>query len=632
MKMQDSVSWNIILHGLLDQDAFEEGLQLYTQARRIGFDPNTSTLLLLIQAYRSLRAFDEGLKFHGYLIRGGLWSLKSVQNSLLCMYTEIGMEYAENLFEELYEKDVISWSVMIRGYVHHDEILFALNSFNKMATDVGIEADGQTMVSILKGCTNLGDIRLGKSFHGFSLLRGLNYDLFVGNALVDFYCNCTDVASAIRVFSEMYHKNLVTWNSLLCGFVHNEMYPEAFTLFSSMEKSGFVADEVTLVNLIQSCKVVGVLRQCNLIHSKVIQQGFQSNEFAMNSLIDAYGKCNQINYACKVFCQIKRPDVVTWGTMISGFTHCGMPDEAVSVYREMRASVDKSSPVTLLNLIEACALSAELRISNWAHGIAITMGLASHVVLGTAILDMYSKCGAIVECRRVFDQISMKNVVSWSAIISAYGLNGLPRDALSLLSEMKASGFKPNSVTTLSVLSACCHGGLVDEGLSIFNDLANNGAEMKLEHYSCLVDLLARSGHLVDALDIIKHIPVGMNPSASAWGALLSACRNYEDSEFTDRALSQILELEPTSTAGYLLASNIYAARGSWVDAFGMRSLVKRRGIKVVPGFSLVHASNNAYRFAAGDLNHPLSHMLCPVIEQLHLCMKKEVRATTFVS
>lgn len=632
MKIQDSVSWNIILHGLLDQDAFEEGLELYTQARGIGFDPNISTLLLLIQSYRRLGAFGEGLKFHGYLIRSGLWSSTSVQNSLLCMFTEIGIEYAENLFEEMYEKDVISWSVMIRGYVLHDEIWFALESFNKMASDFGIEADGQTMVSILKGCTNLGDIRLGKSFHGFALLRGLNNDLFVGNALVDFYCNCKDVDSAIRLFSEMCHKNLVTWNSLLCGFVHNEMHPEAFTLFSSMEKSGFFADEVTLVNLIQSCKVLGVLRQCNLIHSKVIQQGFQSNEFAMNSLIDAYGKCHQINYAYKVFCQIKRPDVVTWSTMISGFTHCGMPDEAISVYREMRTSIDKSSTVTMLNLIEACALSAELRRSNWAHGIAITMGLTSHVVLGTAILDMYSKCGAIFESRRVFDQISMKNLVSWSAIISAYGLNGLPHDALLLFSEMKARGFKPNSVTTLSVLSACCHSGLVDEGLSVFIDLANDGAEMKLEHYSCLVDLLARAGNLGDALDIIKYTHVGMKPSASAWGSLLSACRNYENGELAVCALSQILELEPSSSAGYLLASNIYAARGSWADAFGMRSLVKRRGIKVVPGYSLVHAGNKAYRFAAGDLNHPLSPLLCPVIEQLHLCMKKEMRATPLVS
>ncbi|KAI3470130.1 hypothetical protein Pfo_026793 [Paulownia fortunei] len=628
MKTKDSVSWNIVLHGHLDQGAFEEGFNLFIQARAVGFEPNISTLVLMIQAYRSLRAFNDGQRFHGYLIQSGLWSLTSVQNSLLGMYTDIRMDYAENLFDEIYEKDVISWSVMISGYVHSDDTMFALESFKQMVSEFRVEADGQIMVSVLKGCANLGDIRMGKLIHGFVVLRGLNYDLFVANTLVDLYCKCGDIESSVIAFREMPYRNIVSWNSLLSGFVHNEKHAEASTLFASMRKSGVDADEVTLVNLLLICKVLGDLHQCKLIHSRVIHRGFQSNDLVMNSLIDAYAKCNQIHLSWRLFCQIKRPDIVTWSTMISGFTHCGMPDEAISLYREMQLSLENPNPVTLLNLLEACALSAEIGRSKWAHGVAIQMGLASDAVVGTAILDMYSKCGAIEASRRAFDQISMKNVVSWSAIIAAYGLNGLPHDALALLSEMEVHGLEPNLVTTLSVLSACCHGGLVEEGLSVFKDLANkHGAELKLEHYSCLVDLLARAGNLDDALELVKSIPVGMKPSASAWGALLSACRNYENRKFTTGALSQILELEPSSSAGYLLASNMYAAGGSWTDASGMRCLMKERGVKVVAGYSLVHVSSKAYTFTAGDKYHPLSHMFCPVIEQLHSCMRMDMGA-----
>ncbi|KAL2507258.1 Tetratricopeptide repeat (TPR)-like superfamily protein [Forsythia ovata] len=247
-----------------------------------------------------------------------------------------------------------------------------------------------------------------------------------------------------------------------------------------------------------------------------------------------------------------------------------MPDEAIAVYREMCLSEENPNHVTLINLLEACALSAELRRSKWAHGIAIRMGLASNVAVGTAILDMYSKCGAIEASRKAFDQIPQKSSVSWGAIISAHGLNGLPHDALALLSKMKVHGLKPNPDN--STLCVIC----------------------MLEHYSCLVDLLARAGKLDSAFDMIMRIPSGMKPSASAWGALLSACRNYENTELGAGALDHVLELEPSVSAGYLLASNIYAAGGSWVDASRMRWMVKERGIKMVAGYSLVHIDNKA--------------------------------------
>ncbi|EYU40270.1 hypothetical protein MIMGU_mgv1a019758mg, partial [Erythranthe guttata] len=381
----------------------------------------------------------------------------------------------------------------------------------------GVEADGQTMVSVLKGCTNLADIKMGKLIHVFIISRGLNYDLFIGNTLVDFYCKCRDVDSAVLSFTEMPCKNIVSWNSMRSGFVHNEKHAEALTLFGWMKRSGLDSDEVTLVNLLSLCKFLGDLRQCT----------FRIERLAVNSLIGAYTKCNEIDVSWKLFCQIKRPDIVTWSTMISGFTYCRMPDEAISLYQEMFLSLENPNTVTLINLLEACGVSAEVGRSKWAHAIAIRMGLASDVVVGTAILDMYSKCGAVETSERAFDQISTKNIVWWSAIIAAYGLNGHPRVALALLSKMEMNGLK----------------------------------------HPCLVDLLARSGNVNDALELIKCIPFGMKAGPSAWGAVLSACRNYEDREVSVGAISRVLEMEPSSSAGYLLASNVYASMGSGSDA-----------------------------------------------------------------
>ncbi|KAL7211690.1 hypothetical protein ACSBR2_014528 [Camellia fascicularis] len=427
---------------------------------------------------------------------------------------------------------------------------------------------------------------------------------------------------AQKLFDEMSSRDLISWSvmmgpmckvrklrllfdcsekcaMILSGFVSNEKYSEALLLFDSMWKAGIDADEVTLVNLLQTCEHLLDPIHCKSIHSIIIQRGYEVNDLVMNSLIDAYAKCNLITLAWNLFNQMKRRDTVTWSTMIAGFTHCGMPDEAIAVFQEMKQVQNKPNVITVLNLLEACSISADLKRSKSAHGIAIRRGVEADVAVGTAILDMYSKCGAIKASESVFDQITKKNFVSWSAMIAAYGMNGLPQYALALVDKMRAHSLRPNPVTTLSVLSACSHGGLIEEGLLFFRELAQDHAvELRLEHYSCVVDLLARAGKLDTAME------------------------THGNSELGSGAFSCILELEPSNSAGYLLASSMYLAGGLWVDAARMRWLVKERGVRLVTGYSLVHVNDKACKFVAGDKHHSFSGEVYLVSEQLHLCMK----------
>ena len=618
----DSVSWNIMIHGLLSQGASDEGLWRFKQARIFGFEPNVSTLVLAIHACRSLGAMDEGLKMHGYIIRSGFLDITSVQNSLLSMYAGTHMERAKELFDEMPERDVISWSVMIGGYTQTGEAQMALELFLEMTSNTSIEPDGMTVVSVLKACTNIGDISMGRSVHGVVIYRGLNYDIFVGNSIIDMYSKCNDHKSAFNAFTEMPYKNTVSWNSIISGLVRGEKHSEALSLFSSMGSGGFRADEVTLVNLLQTCKYVDTF-QCKFIHCIVIRWGYELNELVINSLVDAYAKCNLIEHAWKLFNQLRTKDRVSWSTMISGFNHCGQPDEAMALFQEMIRAQERPNEVTILSLLEACSVSPDLKRSKSAHGIAIRRGLTAEVAVGTAILDMYSKCGEIGLSRKAFDQMPEKNIVSWGAMIAACGMNGLARDALALLPEMKLHGLKPNAVTTLSVLSACSHGGLVEEGLSFFENMVeDHGVEPGLEHYSCMVDMLGRAGKLDSAMNLIKKMPETMRDGAGLWGALLSACRSNGNSRVGAGAVSRVLELEPHSSAGYLLASSMYAASGLWEDAARMRWLVKARGVKVVAGYSLVHVEDRAWRFVAGDKSHPRAGEIWDVVEQLHDCMK----------
>ncbi|GMY05289.1 pentatricopeptide repeat-containing protein At2g17210 [Fagus crenata] len=620
MRSRDSVSWNIMIYGHLHQGALKEGLLWFMNARVDGFEPNTSTLVLVIRACHSLRAKLEGLQVHGYIFRSGFLAIPSVQNSLLSLYADADMESARKMFDEMCEKDVISWSVIIGGYVQNEEAQVGLQVFREMVSEVGIEPDGITMVSLLKACASLGELSTGRMVHGLVISRGFGFEVYLGNSLIDMYSKCYDAESAFKAFNEMCQRNNVTWNSILSGFILNKKHLEAVSLFYLMGKEGIEADEVTLVNILQTFKFFVQPFQCKSVHCVIIRRGYESNELVLNSLMDAYAKCNFVELAWELFDAMEKRDVISWSTMIAGFTYCGKPDEAIAVFQEMAHAQEKLNVVTIINLLEACSASAELRRSMWAHGISIRRGLEAEVAVGTAIIEMYSKCGAIEDSRKAFEQIPEKNIFSWSAMIAAYGMNGFAHEALALLAEMKKHGVKPNAVTALSVLSACSHGGLIEEGLCFFNSMVqDHGVEPGLEHYSCMVDMLGRAGQLDSAMDLIKKMPGGLEAGASVWGALLSACRSHGNSKLGVGAVSRVLELEPLNSSGYLLASSMYASGGSWVDAARMRRLVKERGVRVVAGYSLVHVNNKACRFLAGDKSSPKIHS---IVDQLHGCMK----------
>ncbi|XXG39166.1 hypothetical protein AAC387_Pa01g0195 [Persea americana] len=627
---KDSVSWNVAIHGLLDQGASEKGLFMFTQARLAGFEPNVSNLVLVLQACRSLGARQEGFKIHGFIIRSGFSDVVSVQNSLLSLYVKSqDMVSAHQLFDEMPQRDLISWSVMISGYARCGEGQIALQLFQEMRSGECVDLDGLTVVSVIQACTSFADIDQGRLIHGFVIRRGFEFDLHVENALVDLYCKCMDVEAAHKVFNNMLERNIVSWNSILSGLVYNGKYSEALELFYLMEKARIEADEITVVNLLQSCKNLGRTLECKCIHSVIIRRGFDINELVLNSLLDAYAKCNVVELAWKLFDSTKERDLFSWSTMIGGFAHCGRPDEAMALYQEMKMAQQKPNSVTMLSLLEACSISEDLERLKWAHCMAIRNGTMCEVAVGTAILETYAKCGEVDESRRVFNEMPERNIVSWSAMIAAYGMNGCARDALAVLRDMELHGLKPNKITILSVLSACSHGGLVAEGLSCFKEMINGyGLKPSSEHYSCLVDMLGRAGDLDGAIDVIRKMPGGFEASSSIWGALLSACRKHGNSKLGRGAASHVVELEPLSSAGYLIASGMYAAGGLWDDAARMRWLAKEKQVRVVAGYSLVHVNSRAYKFVSGDTSHQQSTEIYGMVEHMHSCMREQKNDT----
>jgi pentatricopeptide repeat protein len=229
---------------------------------------------------------------------------------------------------------------------------------------------------------------------------------------------------------------------------------------------------------------------------------------------------------------------------------------------------------------------------------------------------MYAKCGSIEIARHLFDKMVKRDVVSWNTIISGYGMHGRGEDALALFSQMQEKDMVPNSITFISVLSACSHAGLVNEGWHYF-DCMNKVYCISpgMKHYACMVDLLGRAGLLDEAQNFIQKMPI--QPDAGVWGALLGACRIHGNVDLGECIAKQLLELESEDAGHYVLVSNIYAAAGRWDDVSRMRTLMKKRELKKTPGYSFIEVNNRTHAFVVGDRSHPQSEQIYALLENL---------------
>ncbi|XP_078161463.1 pentatricopeptide repeat-containing protein At2g17210-like [Carex rostrata] len=607
---KNSVSWNALIHGFMSNGDYLNGLSHWKEARVCDFfKPNLSTLVVSIQACWKLQEYKEGLNLHGYVLKIGFIRDLSVANSLLTMYGKIQeLICAQKLFDEMLKIDVISWSALISAYAQTDHAVNAILLFRNMFNGAFVDLDGLSVVSVIQACCNIGNMCNGTMLHGLVVSWGFENDVFVANSLIDMYSKSFDMESAYKVFVQMPERNLVSWNSIFSGLVHAERCVEALTMFDSMINCGIRGDDVTLVSLLQLCKKQKQPMWCKCVHAVIIRRVRFSNIILMNSLLDAYAKCDLMELALQLFDNMEERNLFTWNTMVSGFASCGKPNEAITFFVEAQRELGSPNSVTMLGLLEACVCLAEVIFSNCAHGMAVKNGFINGLAVGTGLVDAYGKCGDLVSAREVFDEMPKRNILTYNAMIGALGMNGRGMESLTLLEEMKSNGLEPNGVTVLTVLSACSHAGLVKEGLAFFDKMVNEiSFQPQMEHYSCVVDMLGRAGDLKGAISFIEKLPETVQANAPAWGALLSACRSYEDCEVGPEAVTRVIQLEPSNSAGYLMASNMYAKHGLVDETAKLRSLIREKGMKVMSGYSSVHIGQEAHNFVSHDGSHPES-------------------------
>lgn len=310
-----------------------------------------------------------------------------------------------------------------------------------------------------------------------------------------------------------------------------------------------------------------------------------------NMMIHGFCKRGDVGKGFRIFQQMSEHSVVSWNSMILGFVQGGRDSEALWLLREMWDAGFEPDDVTVVTVLPVCARLGALDVGHWIHSYADKRGLSKEVVaVGNALVDMYCKCGDLVSAHMCFNEMPQRNVVTWNSMISGLAFNSHGDLGINMFEEMKKQGVEPNDVTFIGVLACCTHAGLVQRGRELFDIMIKKHLiKPRLEHYGCMVDLLGRYGHVREAFELIKSIP--MRASAAIWGALLSACRIHGDLEIAECAAQELVELEPWNSGNYVLLSNVYAEAGRWDKVENVRVLMREKSVQKTPGQSMVESS-----------------------------------------
>ncbi|XP_057997629.1 pentatricopeptide repeat-containing protein At2g13600-like [Hevea brasiliensis] len=581
-------------------------------------------------------------------------------------------------FERNPFQSVVSWTAAISGYVQNGFSVEAVKLFFKLL-ESGVKANDVTFTSVVRACAGLGDFGLGMSVLGLIIKTGFEHYIAVSNSLItlclrmgeinlargvfdrmkkrdvvswtailDTYVEMGDMGEARRIFDEMPERNEVSWSAMIARYSQSGCPEESLKLFHQMIQEGFKPNSSCFSSVLSALASIEALQAGMNIHGHVTKIGIEKGVYVASSLIDLYCKCGEIMDGRLVFDSILDKNVVSWNTMIGGYSMSGQMEEAENLFNIMPVcnniswsaiiagyldcqQFDKVFEVfnemlllgyipnksTFSSLLCACASTASLGNGKDLHGKIIKLGIQSDVFVGTALTDMYAKSGDIESSRKVFDRMSGKNEVSWTAMIQGLAESGFAEESLNLFEEMeKSSSIVPNEFMLLSILFACSHSGLVDQGLRYFNSMeAVYGIKPQGKHYTCIVDMLSRAGRLLEAEEFINSM--AFQPETNAWAALLSGCKTYKNEELAERTARKLWEMAEKNSKGYVLLSNIYASAGRWKDVLNVRKLMKEKGLKKSVGCSWVEIRDQVHCFYSEDGTHSQSAEIYGILELL---------------
>ncbi|KAI5074072.1 hypothetical protein GOP47_0012085 [Adiantum capillus-veneris] len=573
-----------------------------------------AVVLSLISSLKSCakkKDLFQGSTLHADIRNRGLLDKSTpLGNTLISMYAKCGaLAKAIEVLDEMSVHDVVSWNALIAGYAQQSQGEEALLCYEQMRSE-GLSPDAFTYACILKACAITRDYEMGRNVHDeISSIGLLEHDVVLGNAVVDMYIKCGALRKAQEVLFDLPLRNVVTWSTLITGFIQHEQSEETMKCFRRMLSEGVTPNAFTYACILKACGITQDIGRGKEIHDEVVNQGLLEKDIILgNALIDMYVKCGELTVAERVLEKLPVRDVISWSAMIAGYARQGQGEEALGCFRQMQREGLSPNAVTYAGILRACGIILESEMGEQIHDEIVHQGLLEgDLMLGTALVEMYAKCGTLTKAQKAFDDLIVWDLATWNALISGYaqqgqgvevlncfermqieGLSpdivswntligacaqqGLAQEALFCFHEMQEEGTCPNAITFINVLNACSHSGLVDEGQMYFETMIKKyGITPDKEHQTCMVDLFGRARHFDKTLSVIEKMPFSDYPPV--WSALLSACREWGNVKLGRIAFDHAVQLDGGKIGPYILMENIYAAAGMEEDVHVVESL-----------------------------------------------------------
>ncbi|KAF8389577.1 hypothetical protein HHK36_024093 [Tetracentron sinense] len=584
----------------------------------------TTSSIGYLSSLRKCRSMDHLKQIHSIFIATGLSKDAFFRSKLLFHFIAVShsgdLAYASLLFHQIQTPNTFIWNSMIRGFSLGSQPLMSFLFFAKMRRE-GVIPDRHTYPLLLKAFSKSKN-QNPNQIHTDVVKFGLGFDSFVKNSLISAYANCGYLDFACQVFDEISHRDSIAWTAMIDGYVRNNLAKEGLDCFLKMRFMGVRVDEVTVVSVLSAVGMVGDAWFGRWIHGFYVESGrVHWDVYVGTALVDMYSKCGFCDDARNVFDEMPKRNVVCWSALIAGYVQCSRYKDALFVFQDMLLEEVEPNQATLTSVLTACAQLGALDQGRWVHAYIDKNKLGVNLMLGTSLIDMYSKCGCVEEAFFLFEKLTFKDVYPWSAMINGFAMHGHAITSLNLFARMITNGVPPNAVTFIGILCACSHGGLIDEGHVYFDSMSRiYGLKPSVDHYGCMVDLLGRAGHLVEAVKLIEDMP--MEPTPGVWGALFGACMIYKDFELAESIGKHLIELQPHHSGRYVLLANSYSVCQKWQATARVRKLMKGNGVKKIPGCSWIEVSGVIHDFIALDKSHFRSNDIYVMLDEISMQLR----------
>ncbi|KAL5775294.1 hypothetical protein ACOSP7_012851 [Xanthoceras sorbifolium] len=628
MPERDVVPWSAIIGCYSRAGDVNMSFYMFNEMRFDGVEPSVVTLLGMVCGVLELKRVQ---CLHCCVVVYGFGIDVALVNAMVNVYGKCGnVKDARKLFEMMDKRDLISWNSLISGYAQVGYVRQILRLLYRMRIE-GVVPDQQTFGCLVSANAIESDLELAKLVHGQIVRCGFNLDVHVLTSVVVMYLKCGNADVAFRIFERIQDKDVVLWTAMITGLMQNDYADKALLVYHEMLKSRAEPSAATIASVLAACAQLGSLDLGTSIHGYIIRQGMTLDIPAQNSLVNMYAKCNRLEQSCAVFDRMGERDLVSWNAIIAGYAQNGHLSKALFLFNEMCNTLQRPDSITVVSLLQACASTGALHQGKWIHNFVIRNCLRPCILVDTALVDMYCKCGDLHAAQKCFDGMSQHDMVSWSTIIAGYGSHSHGETALRMYSEFLLTGFEPNHVIFLAVLSACSHNGLVHQGLSIFQSMTRDfGIEPKLEHRACVIDILCRAGRVDEAYNFYKRsFP---EPSVDVLGILVDACRASDNTKLGNFIAKDVLTLRPENAGNYVQLAHCYASLDRWDRVGEAWTLMRSLGLKKLPGWSFIELHGVITTFFMDHRSHPQFEEIVFMLKTLNGEMRiKDINSITSV-